>query len=172
MRIAIAVLGVGVTSFFVYVLATLLKELISSSARDLEVYMAKFQPRRNRGELIEMHVNPAVRKVSTETVKRTALGMLIIVVTTVRFYGQQSTNGPQPSGMPEGAAATNNSQVPKEVLQELDAMKKRIEQLESQLKQQGSATPPSPQTPVASTPEVPNPHRKYYANPGEADWGC
>lgn len=25
---------------------------------------------------------------------------------------------------------------------------------------------------LATTPEVPNPHRKYYAKPGEAEWGC
>ena len=46
MKIAIAALGVGVIVFFAYVFATLMKEFISSSARDLEVYLAKFQPRR------------------------------------------------------------------------------------------------------------------------------
>jgi hypothetical protein len=25
---------------------------------------------------------------------------------------------------------------------------------------------------LSTSSEVPNPHRKYYANPGEADWGC
>jgi len=156
MKLAIAVLGVGVTSFFAYVLATLLKELISSSARDLKVYVAKFQPKRKRGELIEMQVNPVVRKVSTETEKRIALGVLIVVGAAIPFHGQQSTNGPQPSSKPESPRVTNNSQVPQEALQELDAMKKRIEQLEALLKQQKGA-PPSAQAAVASAPaEGPN----------------
>jgi len=156
MKLAIAVLGVGVTSFFAYVLATLLKELISSSARDLKVYVAKFQPKRKRGELIEMQVNPVVRKVSTETEKRIALGVLIVVGAAIPFHGQQSTNGPQPSSKPESPTVTNNSQVPQEALQELDAMKKRIEQLEALLKQQKGA-PPSAQAAVASAPaEGPN----------------
>ena len=25
---------------------------------------------------------------------------------------------------------------------------------------------------LSTTAEIPNPHRKYYAKPGEADWGC
>src|SRR5215472_10162447 len=145
MKIAIAMAGVGITVFFVYVLATLWKESISSSARDLEVYLAKSQPRRKRGELIEMQVNPAVRKFSTRVVGRMALGGLVVLGMAIPFHGQQSTNGPQPASTPENPAVTNNSQVPQEVLQELDAMKKRIEELEAQLKQPGSAAPPPAQ---------------------------
>jgi Putative beta-barrel porin-2, OmpL-like. bbp2 len=154
MKIAIAVLGVGGSSFFVYVFATLMKELISSSARDLEVYLARFQPRRKRGELIEMHVNPAVRKASTRVVGRIALSVLVVFGVAIPFHGQQLTSGPQPTSAPESHTVTNNSQVPQEVLQELDAMKKRIEQLESQLKQQGSVVPTPAQTAVASSPAV------------------
>ena len=25
---------------------------------------------------------------------------------------------------------------------------------------------------LSTTPAIPHPHRKYYAKPGEADWGC
>jgi hypothetical protein len=164
MKLAIAVLGVGGTAFFVAVLATLMKEFISSSARDLEVYLAKFQPRSKRGELIAMHVKPAVRKFSTRVAAQIALGALVVVGIAIPFHGQESTKGPQPTGMPEGAAATNNSQVPQGVLQELDTMKKRIEQLEAQLRQQGGAATPPPQTAVASAPAV-GPNNEAHAIP-------
>lgn len=72
MKLAIAAFGVGVTTFYLRVLAVLMKEFISSSARDRKAYLAKFQPRRKRGELIEMHMNPAVRKVRAEAAKRIA----------------------------------------------------------------------------------------------------
>jgi len=65
-------LGAGVTTFYLRVLAALMKEFFSSSARDPKVYLAKCQPRCKRGELIEMRVNSAVRKVRAEAAKRIA----------------------------------------------------------------------------------------------------
>jgi hypothetical protein len=72
MNLAIAAFGVGVTAFYLRVLAALMKEFISSSARDRKAFLAKCQPRRKRGELIEMHINPAVRKFRAEAPKRIA----------------------------------------------------------------------------------------------------
>ena len=154
MKVAIAVLGAGVTVFFVYVFATLLKEFISSSARDSEAYLAKFQPRRKRGELIEMRVNPVIGKFSRRAASRIALGALIVVGLAIPFHAQELTNGPRPIGSPGTSTVTSNSQVPQEVLQELDAMKKRIEQLEAQLKQQGGAAPAPAQMATTSAPGV------------------
>jgi len=72
MKLGIAAFGVGVAVFYLRVLTVLVKEFISSSARDRKGYLAKFQPRRKRGELIEMHINPAVRKIRAEAAKRIA----------------------------------------------------------------------------------------------------
>ena len=156
MRLVIVVLSLGTMSFLLYVLVALIRESMSPSAKGLKVYWAKFQPARKRGELIQMHHDVLIQKVSTRSAERIALGVLIFIGMAISLHGQQSGNGPQPVSSPQppvAASPADNSQVSQEVLQELDAMKKRIEQLEAQLRQKDEApqSPPSPETaaPVA-----------------------
>lgn len=101
-----------------------------------------------------MHANPVVRRFPTKATERIALGALVVLGTAIPFHGQESTKGPQPTNAAETPVATNNSGVSQEVLQELDAMKKRIEQLEAQLKQKETAAQPAAETAAPSTTAV------------------
>jgi len=78
--------------------------------------------------------------------KRIALLALLVLRLSVPTHGQQTANN---------SSATNStvsSQVPQEVLQELDAMKKRIEQLESQLRDKNSTAPADTPSDQAKSP--------------------
>jgi Putative beta-barrel porin-2, OmpL-like. bbp2 len=78
---------------------------------------------------------------------------------TLPLHGQQSGNGAAVSSASAATqAAPSAQQVPQEILQELDAMKKRIEQLEAELKRHAAAEQPSStavHTPKATTPAIP-----------------
>ena len=156
MRFAIVVLSLGATCFLLRVLVALVQESMSSSAKSRKAYWAKFLPVRKRGELIQMHHDVLIQKIRTKSAERIALVALVAVGIAIPVRGQQTSKGPQITNSPETSAASStksDSQVSQEVLQELDAMKKRIEQLEAQLRQKDAApqSPPSPETaaPVA-----------------------
>jgi len=79
--------------------------------------------------------------------------LLFAASLAIPVYGQQATtNRASTDGVNAASPQANveSQQVPKEVLQELDAMKKRIEQLELQLKQRESAEPPNASAPSAN----------------------
>ncbi len=156
MRFAIVVLSLGATCFLLRVLVALVQESMSSSAKSRKAYWAKFLPVRKRGELIQMHHDVLIQTIRTKSAERIALVALVAVGIAIPVRGQQTSKGPQITNSPETSAASStksDSQVSQEVLQELDAMKKRIEQLEAQLRQKDAApqSPPSPETaaPVA-----------------------
>ena len=79
------------------------------------------------------HKNAVQRKFLIRASERIALLLLLTIVTRISLQGQQAAGSTQPNAAP---AAPN--QVPQEVLDELEAMKKRIEQLEAQLKQRNA----------------------------------
>lgn len=92
-----------------------------------------------------MNLESGQRKLPSHPVTRIALALLIASALSLPLHGQQTSDGAEPKAAASGqATAASDEQVPQEVLQELDAMKKRIEQLENQLKQreasQGSDT--------------------------------
>ncbi|MGA8029696.1 MAG: outer membrane beta-barrel protein [Bryobacteraceae bacterium] len=160
MRLGIVVLSLGAMSFLLYVLVALIKESMSPSTKGLKVHWAKFHPARKRGELIQMHHDVLIRKASTKSAERIALSLLIFIGMSISMHGQQPEYGPRPvnsAQAPLAASPANNSQVSQEVLQELDAMKKRIEELEAQLRQKnaGPQSPP-PVEPAASAAVVRN----------------
>ena len=70
----------------------------------------------------------------------TALLLLLAVGCALPGHAQQ-VHGPEASPAPVAADQPTKPQVPPDVLQELDAMKKRIEQLEGQLKQRSADEP-------------------------------
>ncbi|HET9305551.1 MAG TPA: outer membrane beta-barrel protein [Candidatus Sulfotelmatobacter sp.] len=143
MKPALLMVCIGGVSFLLRVLAALIKEFAGPRHRAVEAYLANVYPLRKRAELIVMNPNVSARKVPIKTGERIALGLLLIAGFAIPVHGQKAINGPQPAN-PTGTEATANSpQLSQEVLQELDAMKKRIEQLEAQLKERGSADPPA-----------------------------
>ncbi len=157
MRLIIVVLSLGATSFLLRVLAALVRESISPPAKGLKVYWAKFQTARKRGELIQMHHDVLIQKIRTKSAERIALGCTgchrngdSCAWPTNKQRVRRLPSSPQTSA---ASSTKSDSQVSQEVLQELDAMKKRIEQLEAQLRQRdaGPQPPLSPETaaPVA-----------------------
>jgi len=84
------------------------------------------------------------RKFSIKTGERIAFTLLIATGLVRPAHGQQSGPNVTASGTDSSAAAASVSHeaVPQEILLELDAMKKRIEQLEAQLKAREGATQP------------------------------
>jgi len=94
-----------------------------------------------------MHHDVLIRKGSTNSTQRIAMGVLILIGMSIPLHAQQPGNGPPPRSAPQApvaASPTDGAQVSQEVLQELDAMKKRIEQLEAQLRQKNAAPQPPP----------------------------
>ncbi len=86
---------------------------------------------------------------------RTALVLLLAVAFALPLRAQQ-VHGPEASPAPVAADQPTKSQVPQDTLQELEAMKKRIEQLESQLKERdGNGTQPSSAVAVTTPVAVP-----------------
>ncbi len=153
MRLAIVAVSFGATCFPLRVLGALMKESTAPSVRDLKVNWTEFRRVRKRGQLIQMHLDVLLRKSSTKWAERIALGVLVFIGIAIPLHGQ-GVNGPKPVNSPQESvtfAATNNSQTPKEVLQELDAMKKRIEQLEAELRQRDAGSEPTTSETAAAT---------------------
>ncbi|MGA2858960.1 MAG: outer membrane beta-barrel protein [Candidatus Sulfotelmatobacter sp.] len=156
LRLGMVVLCVGTVSFFVRVLVALVKERISSPPHTLQVYLAKFTPRK-QGELIVMNPEAVKRKLPAHTGERAALVALLAAGLALPLHGQQPTHSPAAE-----KESTNGSQVggstapvPREILEELESMKKRIEQLEAQLKQRSSAGDSGPAAPAAAEAATP-----------------
>jgi len=96
-----------------------------------------------------MNLDNGERKLSAQGGKRAALIILAATVLAmpmraqhVNSEGSTDTKIPQ-SNVADQAASAGTQQVPQEVLKELAAMKKRIEQLESELKQRDAQSPPA-----------------------------
>ena len=81
------------------------------------------------------------RKFPAKTVERIALTLLVGACLVLPLRAQQATHGPDPGETPsvQTSVNPNNKQVNQELLQELESMKKRIEQLEAELKQRDSS---------------------------------
>jgi hypothetical protein len=141
MRLFFAVLAFVATTFLLRVFTALLKELRSPSAPPLRAYLAKFHRNvRKQGELIPLPLGELTRKSPTKAAGWTALGGLLIAALIIPSHAQSTTNGRQSTSPTDSVSTPEHLQVPQEILQELDSMKKRIEQLESQLKQRSEVT--------------------------------
>ncbi len=145
------VLCAGTVSFFVRVLVALVEERISSPPHTLQVYLAKFTPRK-QGELIVMNPEAVKRKLPAHTGERAALVALLAAGLALPLHGQQPTHSPAAEKESTNGSQVGGStaQVPREILEELESMKRRIEQLEAQLKERSSAGDSGPAAPVAT----------------------
>ena len=135
------------------VLAALVKESMAPKPVALTAYAAKFRPRRKQGELVVMPINSrnaVQRKFLIKSGERIALMLLLTLVSRISLHGQQADSSAQPNATP-----ASSNQVPQEVLDELEAMKKRIEQLEAQLKQRNAE--PAPAAVVSTVRSAPAP---------------
>ena len=149
MTVALTVLCAGGVIFLVRVLAALVREAMQRPPEPVKVYLAKFHPSHasarksisygQRGELIIMNADSQHYGSRARTGERIAFVLLIALIAGgwVRPANAQQT--PAVASFKEAdsastSAGTKPEAVPQEVLQELDAMKKRIEQLEAQLK--------------------------------------
>ncbi|MGB7583213.1 MAG: outer membrane beta-barrel protein [Terriglobales bacterium] len=95
-----------------------------------------------------------VHKSALETGKRAALIIVAAVLLGLPLHGQQTGNGDSAAATGAGSpqASEANQQRDQEIVQELAAMKKRIEQLEAELKQHESAEQPAAAVPATGAP--------------------
>ena len=86
------------------------------------------------------------RKIQRKTAQRIALALLLAVGVASPARAQSGPQGPNPAQGPNATdvkASTAAPPVPREVLDELEAMKKRIEELEAQLNRQMADAQPA-----------------------------
>jgi hypothetical protein len=145
MKFAIGLLCASAVIFMARVLAALVKERKSLSPQAIRVYFAKFNPVKRRGELIVMNSKNYVHKSAVETGKRAALIAVAAGLLTLPLHGQQTAKGDSTgaSGSVNQQANAAGQQTNQEIVQELAAMRKRIEQLEAELKQHVAAEQPT-----------------------------
>jgi hypothetical protein len=166
MKFVFTSLCAGAVVFMLRFLAALLKEGKSLSPQPIRVYFAKFSPANRRGEPIIMNSKNAVHTSAVETGKRAVLIAVAAVLLTLPLHGQPRGND-APAGAPASAnaqASAASQQTQQEIIQELNAMKKRIAQLEAALKQHEAAEQPTTvvhtakaSTPVTLSPSAPVP---------------
>jgi len=134
MELALVVLSLIGIAVLLRVLVALVRELLSPERPGFKMYVAKYSPPRSRGALIHMHGNVAVRKSLRGSGALKALALLLIAGITIRVRGQEIASGPQGSRSDDLTSAAHEQVSNAELLAELAAMKRRIEQLEGQLK--------------------------------------
>ena len=142
MNLALAIGCVGIVTVFTFMLAGFLTELLGPVVRRHREYMAALQPVHRKSDLVVTPIDSPRTRVLKKGGERIAMLALLWVGVSVHARGQEATSpGPVSSSQPD---ASGNPQVPREVLEELDAMKHRIEQLEAQLKQRVADDEPIP----------------------------
>jgi Putative beta-barrel porin-2, OmpL-like. bbp2 len=131
--------------FLLRFLAAIVSEANSRSTQAIRVYFAKFNPAKRRGEVIFMNSNNYVRKSAVDTGKRAALIVMAAALMTLPLHGQHTPNDtPEVTAVqPNQQASAATSQSEQEIVQELAAMKKRIEQLELALQQHEATEEPT-----------------------------
>jgi hypothetical protein len=143
MKLVFTILCAGAVVFMLRFATALLKEARRRAPQSQTVYFAKFKPSMRRGELIVMNSKNDVRKSAIETGKRAAFVVVAAVLLTLPLHGQHTPNDvPAVESVPPKQASTANPQSEQEIVAELAAMKKRIEQLELALKQHEAADQP------------------------------
>jgi hypothetical protein len=156
MKLVFASLCAGAVVFMLRFLIALVREGKSLSPRPVKVYFAKFNPAKRRGELIFMNPKNYVPKSAVEAGKRAAFILVTAVALTLPLHSQQTANDVQTSAAASASQQPNaaGQQTDQQIVQELDAMKKRIAQLEAALKKHEAAEQPTtvPRTAKGSAP--------------------
>jgi hypothetical protein len=144
MKLVFTFLCAGAVLFMLHVLIALFRERRYLSPQPLTIYFAKFNPVQRRGELIVMNSKNYARKSAVETGKRAALAVVAAALLTLPLHGQHTPNAPGDTSVSSNPQTlTAGPQSEQEIVQELAAMKKRIEQLELALKQHEAAEQPT-----------------------------
>lgn len=156
MNLTLTIVCFGGTAFFLWVLAGLLRDVRSRVPHKIKAYLAVFRPAPKRGELSEMPLRTLAVGKPRSKAERIAIAMLACAGITIPGHAQQASS---PSATDSTASETrpSNQQASQEVLQELESMRKRIDQLEAQLKARDAeqpstavVRPPAVVTPVAA----------------------
>src|SRR5580692_1062030 len=144
MKLVLTLLSAGAVVFMLRFLAAILNEGMSGSAQPIRVYFAKFNPSKRRGEVIFMNSKNYVHTSAVETGKRAAFIIAAAAFLTLPLHGQHTpTDVPAVASVPtQQQASAATPQTEQQIVDELAAMKKRIEQLELALKQHESAEQP------------------------------
>ena len=145
MKLVFTSLCAGAVLFLLRFLVALLREEQSLSPPPIKVYLARFNPPKPRGGLIVMNYKNVVSKSAVETGKRAAFILVAAMLLTLPLHGQHTpADVPAVAPVPPNAqASAATPQTEQEIVQELAAMKKRIEQLEAALKQHEAAEQPT-----------------------------
>jgi hypothetical protein len=172
MKLVLVIVCTGAVVFMLRFLVAILREARSLPSRRLKVYFAKFTPPKRRGELKVMNLTKDGSKSVMGAGKRAAFILVAAMLLRPPLHSQQ-TNDDVPasaSGSSDPQASAADQQSPQEIMNELAAMKKRIEQLEAELKQHVSAEQPTTvvHTAKASTP-VATPPNTYGATAAPAE---
>ncbi len=157
MRVALTVLCASGVIFLLRVLAALLREALQPAPEPVKVYLAKFHPAsaersityRQQGELIIMNADSQNYRFPGKGGERIALALLVALIVGGLVRPADAQQSPAASAFKEAdsgsaTAGAKSEAVSQDVLLELDAMKKRIEQLEAQLKARDVAPQPAP----------------------------
>jgi hypothetical protein len=159
MKLVFTFLCAGAVLFMLRVLIALLGERKNLSRRPPTIYFAKFNPAKRSGELIIMNSKNFMHESVAESGKRAALIVVAAVALTLPLHGQQTANDASSSAVasanPQAGAAIPETE--QEIIKELAAMKKRIEQLEAALDAHVAAEQPTTvvTSAKASTPVAP-----------------
>ncbi len=152
LNFAVILVCSAAAAFLLRVLTALVKEGMSSPPRALKVHWARFSPSKKREGLMVIYPEPAKHELSKRAGERLAMVILVAASVAIPLHGQE---GVGPAGnmaiSSEPAAGGGNPPASREILDELAAMKARIEQLEAQLKQRDAATAPSVSAHAAAT---------------------
>ncbi len=159
MKVTLAVLCVGAVTFLLRVLLAFVRDGMMAAPQPWKGHMAKFNPPRRRGELIVMNLQGQKRNSREKIGGRIAVVLLAMAGLAVPLRSQQTTSGPSAGNAPaDGAGVKVEQPAQQEILAELAAMKKRIEQLEAQLRERNGLTQPeatengSAHIPVSTSP--------------------
>lgn len=143
MELFFTLLCAGAVMFMLRFLAALLNEG-GRSPRRVSVYFARFNPPKRRGELIVMNSKSYKAKSAVEAGKRAAFIVVAAALIALPLHGQHTPSDVAASGSESPEQQANATpKTEDEIVQELAAMKKRIEQLEAALKQHEAAEQPS-----------------------------
>jgi hypothetical protein len=130
-------------AFLLWFLAALIRESRQLRLRTGNAARPRSGPASRRGELTFMKPGTTQDKSMGKTVgKRTVLMVLGALLFTLPLHGQQSVSDASGTAVQDGT--TSDQPIPPAVMKELEAMKKRIEQLEAELKIRAAATEASP----------------------------
>ena len=164
MKLVFSILCALAVLFFARVMLGLVREV--RTAHSWKIRLTKFSPRRKRGELIVMNkTDVRERKLPVKAGQRVIVIALFMIGLTLPLHSQQSSNSVSNPGSNDQQVSSGNQQVPQAVLDELEAMKKRIEQLESELRQHEAAN--QPETVVVHTAKATAPASDLSSNSAE-----